>query len=303
MPFYFSIYNLLFRCFRIAGIVGVFLSVVLFSCRSEPQTFADSLRKTKPDVALALSIHYIDSIAIHNPQQITTEIQQICRMFSARGLEHEAARIACHPYEIDPMEQPDIAGRLLTSTLLPGTKAPEINIGETAIQPGSDHKQTLVVFYESRCRSCQQMLNELIYNYDRYLQSGVRIITLSADTNPSLFQYYSEQLPWTDNLCDYLHYNSPAFIAYGVANVPTLFLVDEKGIVTQQVYTLQQLEGIIFARSISQDTGFGNIVTSKTAFQFRKEQFFFCYFVLLQKSDSLDIAVTLFFIFFYYIQL
>jgi peroxiredoxin len=135
-------------------------------------------------------------------------------------------QIASYPYGVDAEARPDIAERILHSTLLPGKPAPPLtgNDGK-AINPDENDKPVIVFFYESRCRSCRTMIDAMIARYGELQEAGIRVITLSSDRDRALHEDYSRKFPWPDKLCDFRYYDSPNFVNYGVASTPATFLI------------------------------------------------------------------------------
>lgn len=226
-------------------ILFIFSLILSVACSRRTPSFADGLAGIDAEQAVALSKARIDSLAQSDSENLKPEIQAICEALAARGDREAAMRIAVYPYGFDPDERPDIAERLLTSTLLPGKQAPEIQypgpFGMQALRPGSDGKYTVLFFYESTCRSCQGMIGYLTGHYQDFRKAGVRIVTLSSDQDGKRFEEYAEQFPWPDKLCDLRGYGGQNFIRYGVAATPTLFLIDRKGTVVGQFATPEEI--------------------------------------------------------------
>ncbi|GHU73531.1 hypothetical protein FACS189413_18000 [Bacteroidia bacterium] len=91
---------------------------------------------------------------------------------------------------------------------------------------------SLLVFYESGCSNCKTQLGELKKHYAELEKKGIRVITVSADTSEEVFHYHSKDFPWTDNLCDYQGFEGKDFRNYGVVATPTLFPINNEGMVT-----------------------------------------------------------------------
>jgi peroxiredoxin len=187
----------------------------------------------------------INRVILQSPATLKPLIRDLCRILKNRNELQAAATIAAYPYGVNANERPDIAERLLTSALLPGTKAPAI---EGMEQSKEKYTATILFFYESRCRSCQGMIIEMINKYSALQQKGVRIISLATDTNEQTFTEYSSRFLWPDKLCDYRGFDSPNMKNYGVAATPTLFLVDREGVVTDQYGTLEEIWNIVFEK-------------------------------------------------------
>jgi len=158
-------------------------------------------------------------------------VADICRILKTRGAKHIAEVVAALPYGIDSKKNPEIASRLLTSTLLPGTPAPPI----AGLAPAPEKPEyTLVLFHESACRTCGNIIWELKNHFSDLRSAGVRVVTVSTDTDPQVWEEYAATLPWPDRLCDLRGFYSPPMVAYGVPATPALYLIDRAGKVVDQ---------------------------------------------------------------------
>ncbi|MDR1939111.1 MAG: thioredoxin family protein [Tannerellaceae bacterium] len=84
---------------------------------------------------------------------------------------------------------------------------------------------TLLIFYESGCDNCVVQLEEMKQRYAQLRNSGIRIVSVSADTDERVFTYHSKTFPWPDKLCDYKGYGGENFINYAILATPTLFVI------------------------------------------------------------------------------
>jgi thiol-disulfide isomerase/thioredoxin len=98
---------------------------------------------------------------------------------------------------------------------------------------------TLLMFYESGCSNCNAQLEELKKNYPEIQKKGIRIVTISADTSPEVFEYHSKDFPWPDKICDYEGFDGENFHTYGVIGTPTFYLIDKNGIITGRYARLE----------------------------------------------------------------
>jgi thiol-disulfide isomerase/thioredoxin len=104
-----------------------------------------------------------------------------------------------------------------------------------------DSKYSLLVFYRSGCGPCEETMHDLQENYTDLTAKGIRIITISADTEEEVFKNTSSQLPWVDNYCNLEGATGANFKNYAVIGTPTMFLLDSKGIIIEKIATVQQL--------------------------------------------------------------
>jgi len=106
---------------------------------------------------------------------------------------------------------------------------------ETTTIPSSElatkpYDKTLLVFYESGCGPCENLLQQLPGNYELLKSKGTRIISIAADTDEKTFVGTAEKLPWKDDAyCDFDGKKGVNFRNYGVTGTPTLILLEESG--------------------------------------------------------------------------
>lgn len=185
-------------------------------------SYPDSDARIEASQALA------DRVAQQWPELLKPLVHTLCKSLKNGGDTRAATAVAAYPFGIDAAQNGEIAHRLLTATLLPGTKAPALE----GLPPSKDAPAaTLLFFYESKCRSCQGMVWQLTAKYPALREKGVRVVSLSTDTNEREFAGYSDSFPWPDKLCDLRGFHSPNMTRYGVASTPTLYLIDGLGTV------------------------------------------------------------------------
>jgi len=103
------------------------------------------------------------------------------------------------------------------------------------------NKYTLLVFYKSGCGPCDDLMAGLASNYKNLTSKGVEIITIAADTEEAVFKNSITKQPWAKKYCDFQGTNSINFKNYAVFGMPTLYLLNQKGIIIQKMYGLQEL--------------------------------------------------------------
>ncbi|GHV52647.1 hypothetical protein FACS1894181_15910 [Bacteroidia bacterium] len=109
---------------------------------------------------------------------------------------------------------------LAAGKTMPGKPAPEIK-GLQAGQQGI----AIVVFYESGCDNCITQLEELKKHYARLRNTGIQVVSVSADMDPRVFEYHSKSFPWPDKLCDYKGFMGENYINYAIMATPTLYVI------------------------------------------------------------------------------
>jgi thiol-disulfide isomerase/thioredoxin len=138
-----------------------------------------------------------------------------------------------------------------------GTKAPDLIITEhigkveehnhkTTVIKSSElaqgaFSQTLLLFYQSGCGPCQDLLAQLPGNWAYLNQKGIDIVALSADDNQQVFENTARDFPWKRSYCDREGKNGVNFRNYAVAGTPTLYLIDKQGIIRWRGASLQAL--------------------------------------------------------------
>jgi hypothetical protein len=103
---------------------------------------------------------------------------------------------------------------------------------------------TFILFYESGCDYCMVQLEELKKQYSLLHKSGVRVVSVSADTDERVFEYHSRSFPWEDKLCDYKGFMGENFINYAIIGTPTIFVIGN-GVIIGRYSNLPETEKII----------------------------------------------------------
>ena len=109
-----------------------------------------------------------------------------------------------------------------------GNKAPALTGLDKAIE-----QPALLVFFDSDCDPCRNELNWLKENYNEITSKGYRIISIAADMRPNNYMNATAGLPWdkADKLCDFKGMGGENFRNFGVIGTPTVFELDENGVI------------------------------------------------------------------------
>jgi thioredoxin-related protein len=102
-------------------------------------------------------------------------------------------------------------------------------------------KHTLLVFYQSGCGPCEELMAGLKTNYKELVAQGLEIVSLSSDLSEDVFKNAAEQFPWENKYCDLKGMGGINFENYAVLGTPTLFLIDKKGMVLQKMATISEV--------------------------------------------------------------
>lgn len=138
-----------------------------------------------------------------------------------------------------------------------GALAVFVSAKENEIAPSlvfSDHKvvqskdftngnfeKTLVVFYQSECGNCNELMSELKENYKLFTDKKIRVISVSSDSDLEIFNQYASSFPWKDIIYD-VNVQNANFKNYGVLGTPTVFLLDKEGKIELRGATLDEVK-------------------------------------------------------------
>lgn len=109
-----------------------------------------------------------------------------------------------------------------------GSKAPEL-VSLRKASRTLNATNTLLVFYESGCNSCENEILQLISNYPALKAKGYEVISIAADMDKNVFENNSRTYPWEQKYCDFQGLGGEDFINYGVIGTPTFYLIDKEG--------------------------------------------------------------------------
>ena len=149
----------------------------------------------------------------------------------------------------------DSVKNLMTSVkILTGRKAPDLMFhGPVRTQTGSisqdliiktanlDAAYTILLFYQGACPLCEDALIDLANKYRWLTEQKVRVIAISGDKTEQEFKKKLAYHLWPDNFCDFTGMAGDNFDNYGVLGVPTLFLLDQRGVVVKKTAMIDEL--------------------------------------------------------------
>ena len=75
-------------------------------------------------------------------------------------------------------------------------------------------------------------MNTLIGNYKVLQSLGYEVVSVTSDMDKETSEKSRARFPWSNKFCDYKGTIGVNFTTFGVIGTPTIFVIDEKGIIT-----------------------------------------------------------------------
>lgn len=131
-----------------------------------------------------------------------------------------------------------------------GTQAPDIIVRQkgkndlvlkSSDLAGENYQKTVIIFYESGCGPCGNLLQQLPGNFDSLKAKGVKIISISADEDKKVFEEKAKDFLWKDAFCDNEGLKGINFKNYAVAGTPTMIVLDKAGKILLRTASLEEL--------------------------------------------------------------
>lgn len=93
----------------------------------------------------------------------------------------------------------------------------------------SNATKTLIIFYQPDCDNCHAQMDILINEYPKLKEKGIRIISISSDSDKSSYKEDIKRYPWAeeDKLCDFRGFGGKNFTNYGIMSTPIFILLDK----------------------------------------------------------------------------
>ncbi|RKE77171.1 thioredoxin-like protein [Chryseobacterium sp. AG363] len=193
---------------------------------------------------------------ITNPEKYADFLSVVTTSLSKFGKDKEIELI--RPIVLRDNKIKDYSGKLsVYKNAFVGSLAPDLVITEhvgkvedhnhqTRVLQSKDfakgkYKKTAIIFYQSGCGPCENLMGQLPGNYKLLKDKGVRVISISADSNPDVFKNSSSSYPWTDKYCDYEGIKGVNFTNYAVSGTPTIYLINKKGNIESRMFALEEL--------------------------------------------------------------
>ena len=182
-----------------------------------------SLEKEQPDSILVSDTKAI-LVGVQNRDVRMALVKRVVLLFNQYGKENLLSQLGSDlMYSI--------------SMLSPGDKAPNLYLPDsTQIVPNN----SLVIFYESGCEFCEHELAQLRGNYSLLKERNLRVISISSDKEEAVFRKNADTFPWEQKICDYKGFEGVNFRNYAIVGAPTIYVIDDKGIVTGRYARLEE---------------------------------------------------------------
>ncbi len=107
-------------------------------------------------------------------------------------------------------------------------------------------KAVLVVFWATWCKPCFEDLPKLKALYQQYRTQGFEVIGVNLDNSPNGVKAYMQQngMTWPQ-IHEAGGLESPPSLAFGVISLPTMFLVDKKGLVHSRPASIEDVKAAL----------------------------------------------------------
>lgn len=112
---------------------------------------------------------------------------------------------------------------------------------KSSVLAGREYEKTLLLFYESGCGPCEDLLKSMPGKYKELASKGIQIISISADKDERVFKSRAKDFLWKYAYCDYDGISGINFENYGIKGTPTLFLIDKDGKILMKTASLQEV--------------------------------------------------------------
>jgi len=107
-------------------------------------------------------------------------------------------------------------------------------------------KAVLVIFWATWCKPCFEDLPKLKALYQQYRTQGFEVIGVNLDNTPNGVKGYMQQngMTWPQ-IHEAGGLESPPSLAFGVISLPTMFLVDKKGLVHSRPASIEDVKAAL----------------------------------------------------------
>ena len=153
----------------------------------------------------------------------------------------DAAKISYYGREVkDEVYPPTLVGDIASTVTVMNTDGQEKVLSFT--RHGA--KYLLLDFWASWCEPCHKEIPNLMALYNRFHDKGLDIIGISADHNVEDWKSTLEEQkePWSN----YIDQNRQAITEYKVQYIPSIYIIDENGVIIAEKLRGRELAEYIF---------------------------------------------------------
>ena len=116
----------------------------------------------------------------------------------------------------------------------------EVGHPAPAIEGLDNMKNRILVFYESGCGNCANQLEFISRIYPTLVANSYQVVSLSADTDKSVFEFHSKDYSWSNKFCDFKGFEGDNFTNYGIAATPVIYVTDNEGKILGQYTSIEE---------------------------------------------------------------
>lgn len=123
-----------------------------------------------------------------------------------------------------------------------GNKVPELEGGNLYNNKGL---ATILVFHQPDCSHCSSELGKLIKMYPELKKHNIDVVSVSSAQSQEQFDVETKDFLWKDKISDFKGFGAGNFSRFGVIGTPTIYLIDDSGIVLGRFPTIDALKHFI----------------------------------------------------------
>jgi peroxiredoxin len=188
------------------------------------------IQQSKSDEQLLADIQQVGA-RIKSNAQFTAFADIMVRQLSQKGKDNVGSPFGAYLAKSGRIEKP--TPFLLSAMGGPqtGMAAPDL-LWKSGPYSFNKKQKTVLVFYEAGCNNCDNEINLLIGNYQELQKKGYEVVSAASDMDKTESEKYSARFPWKNKYCDFNGSTGYNFTTFGVIGTPTIFIIDENGIIT-----------------------------------------------------------------------
>lgn len=188
------------------------------------------LQLNKDDAELFTNLQQL-AVRMKSNVQYTSFAEIMVKQLAKIGKDGLVSTFGAYIAKSGKIEQPD-------HYLLAAMGGPQIGMAAPDLLYASGknvfnkNQKTILIFYETGCNNCDNEINLLIGNYQELQKKGYEVVSAASDVDVAEHEKNAGRFPWKKKFSDYKGPGGVNFTSYGVIGTPTIFIIDEKGIIT-----------------------------------------------------------------------